>query len=47
MLIKMDKYTIIKLKEEGFSNREVARQTGIDRKTVAKFWKSYLEDLID
>jgi transposase len=40
----MDKYTIIKLKEEGFSNREVARQTGIDRKTVAKFWKSYLED---
>ena len=41
----MDKYTIIKLKEEGMSNRQIAKQTGIDRKTVAKIWRMYVEDI--
>ena len=30
----MDKKKIIMLKEQGLSNREVARQTGHDRDTV-------------
>jgi transposase len=38
----MDKHAIIKLKEEGHSNREVARLTGIDRKTVARYWNERL-----
>lgn len=37
----MDKYTIIKLKQKGYSNRKVARMLGIDRKTVAKYWNEY------
>ena len=36
-----DKHTIIKLKEEGHSNRAIARLTGIDRKTVARYWVEY------
>ena len=42
MIGKMDKYTIIKLKMKGKSNREVARVTGVDRKTVSKHWNDYL-----
>lgn len=38
----MDKITIIKLKELGKSNREVAKELNIDRKTVAKYWNEYL-----
>ena len=37
-----EKHTIIKLKEEGHSNREVARLTGIHRKTVARYWNEHL-----
>jgi transposase len=40
-----DKYTIIKLKEEGHSNREVARLTGMNRKTVARYWNAYVDQL--
>ena len=37
----MEKARIIMLKEEGLSNRAVARKTGHDRKTVAKYWNAY------
>ena len=33
------------LKEQGLSNREVARRTGHDRKTVSKYWDEYREQL--
>ena len=41
----MDKHTIITMKLKGDSNREVARKTGFDRKTVARYWNRYQEDL--
>lgn len=41
----MDKKSIIMLKEEGLSNREVARRTGSDRKTVSKYWNEYQQRL--
>lgn len=41
----MDKYTIINLKRNGISNRETARITGADRKTVARYWKEYQEEV--
>jgi transposase len=41
MLEHMDKKKIIDLKEEGLSNRAVARQTGFDRETVSKYWNEY------
>jgi transposase len=37
----MDKLTILKLKREGHSNRKVAKLTGMDRKTVARYWNEY------
>ena len=37
----MDKYTIIHLKRKGQSNRKIASELGIDRKTVAKVWNNY------
>jgi len=40
-----DKYTIIKLKEEGHSNHEIQRMTGIHRKTVSKYWSEYQAEL--
>jgi transposase len=40
-----DKHTIIKLKEEGHSSREVARVTGIHRKTVARYWAEHVTRL--
>lgn len=50
----MEKHTIINLKINGHSNRAVERMTGINRKTVAKYWNEYVEqskllndDLID
>lgn len=39
----MDKHSIIKLKNEGYSNREVAKLLSINRKTVAKYWDEYVE----
>ena len=37
----MDKYAIIRLKEEGHSNRKVASMLGIDRKTISRYWNRY------
>ena len=37
----IDKHTIINLKKKGHSNRSVERITGIDRKTVAKYWDEF------
>ena len=42
MVSIMEKHTIITLKNEGHSNREVAKITGIHRKTVGKYWNEYL-----
>jgi DNA-directed RNA polymerase specialized sigma54-like protein len=41
----MEKKSIIMLKEQGLSNREVSRQTGHDRKTVSKYWEEYRQKL--
>jgi len=38
---QMEKNTIITLKNRGKPNREIARETGIDRKTVARYWAEY------
>ena len=43
MVTFMDKNKILELKREGKSNRDVARETGFDRKTVAKYWNEHLE----
>ena len=45
MMQFMDKKKIIMLKEQGLSNREVARKTGADRKTVLKYWSEYRQRL--
>ena len=45
MMQFMDKKKIIMLKEQGLSNREVARKTGADRKTVSKYWNEYQQRL--
>ncbi len=37
----MDKSAIIKLKEQGYSNRKIQKMLKIDRKTVAKYWNEY------
>lgn len=41
----MDKHTIIKLKKEGYSNRQVAKLLSINRKTVGRYWNEYNEQL--
>lgn len=41
MMEFMDKKDILDLKQQGVSNRETARRLGVDRKTVAKYWKEY------
>ncbi len=41
----MDKLSIIKLKEQGYSNRKVEKLLKINRKTVGKYWNEYLENL--
>lgn len=43
----MDKHTIIRLKQEGVSNREVARLMGINRKTVARYWNAFNAKLVE
>jgi len=45
MVDYVDKKKIIDMKEEGLSNREVARRTGYDRKTVSKYWNEYRQHL--
>jgi transposase len=37
----MEKNAIIVLKLKGKANREIARETGINRKTVARYWAEY------
>lgn len=41
----LDKAAIIRLKEQGLSNRGVARELGIDKKTVNKYWNEYQNNL--
>ena len=41
----LDVSAIIKLKEQGLSNRGVAKTLGIDKKTVNKYWNEYKENL--
>ena len=41
----MDKHAIIKLKQEGYSNRKVEKMLHINRKTVARYWNEYCEQL--
>lgn len=41
----LDKAAIIRLKQEGLSNRGVARSLGIDKKTVNKYWNEYKENI--
>ena len=43
MIEQMEKNTVITLKLKGKSNRWIARETGIDRKTVADYWDEYQE----
>lgn len=43
MLKLMDKHTVIRLKREGHSDRQVAKMTNMDRRTVGKYWKEYLD----
>ncbi len=45
MIKKMDRHTIITLKQQGKSLREIARITGFSRKTVTRYWKDYLEQM--
>ena len=41
----MEKKDIIMLKEQGLSNREVARRSGADRETVSKYWNDFRRKL--
>ena len=41
----LDKAAIIKLKQEGMSNRGISRTLGIDKKTVNKYWNEYKRNL--
>jgi hypothetical protein len=38
----MDKATIIRLKKGGMPTRKVARELGLDRKTVSRYWAEHL-----
>lgn len=41
----MDKFSIIQLKNQGYSNRETSQILSIDRKTVAKYWNEYQDNI--
>ena len=41
MINQLEKSAIILLKIKGQSNREISRNTGVNRKTVARYWKEY------
>ena len=45
MVQTMEKKNIIMLKEQGLSNREVARRSGANRETVSKYWNEYQKKL--
>jgi len=46
MISLMNKYTFVRLKLQGFSNREIARQLHVNRKTVDKYWKQYENEVV-
>ena len=41
----MEKLEIIKLKQKGLSNRAVAKELKIDKKTVNKYWNEYKQNI--
>ncbi|WP_105301711.1 helix-turn-helix domain-containing protein [Anaerococcus marasmi] len=41
----MDKHAIIRLKKQGYSNREAAKILKINRKTIAKYWNEYKDNV--
>lgn len=41
----LDISAILKLKEQGLSNRSIAKTLGINRKTVNKYWNEYKDNL--
>ena len=41
----MDKHAIIRLKNQGYSNRETSKILKINRKTVAKYWNEYKDNV--
>ena len=41
----MDKHAIIRLKNQGYSNREAAKILKINRKTIAKYWNEYKDNV--
>ena len=43
MIKVMEKNTIITMKLKGKSNRWISRETGLNRKTVARYWNNYQE----
>ncbi|MCL2137175.1 MAG: helix-turn-helix domain-containing protein [Coriobacteriia bacterium] len=43
MIKKMERHTIITLRQQGKSVREVSRITGFSRKAIDRYWKDYLE----
>ena len=43
MVSLMKKASIIALKREGVSTREISRRTGMSRDTIAKYWREYIE----
>lgn len=45
MINLMDKHAIIGLKNQGYSNREAAKILKINRKTVAKYWNEYKDNV--
>ena len=45
MIDLMDKSGIIKLKEQGYSNRQLQKMLKINRKTIAKYWNEYQENI--
>ena len=41
MINKMDRYSIINLRNKGMSFRKIAKQLNVDRKTVSKIYREY------
>lgn len=41
MIYLMEKAKVISMKQEGLSNRAIAKKTGHDRSTIAKIWNAY------
>ena len=41
----MDKHAIIRLKNQWYSNRETSKILKINRKTVAKYWNEYKDNV--